>query len=239
MALPSDLISDVEMADAENVFFQDGFVKTRSGYSTFGSHLPLRGSLIQLDQFKDFSESTWLFCLTDKNIYEWNSTTSNWDVLLGPKDISTAYGIGAYGKGPFGGGGTGLYGIGPYGAGLYGQSIQFTGDDSNFWSFDQVRDLTQSQPWWVATNNVDSPIVFKGGSNTSWETLLDTVGGVTFTAKFLVEFKSHLVFLDTTEGGNRYPQRMRWSNTADPDNIDTGNASFNDLSGDDCISGAV
>ncbi|KKL16661.1 hypothetical protein LCGC14_2493320, partial [marine sediment metagenome] len=41
------------------------------------------------------------------------------------------------------------------------------------------------------------------------------------------------------EGGSRLPQRVRWSNTADPSNIDTGNANFIDLSGSDWITGAV
>lgn len=239
LGLPGDLISDLELSDAKNVFFQDGFIKTRYGYKQFGTNLPLSGSLIQLDQFKDFSETTWLFCLTDKNIYEWDSINKEWDILLGPHDSATSYGEGAYGEGLYGGQGSGVYGGGVYGEGVYGQSTAFVGSDSDFWSFDQIRDLTETQPWWVATNNSNPVIVFKGGSNTKWEELLHTIGGVPFRAKFLVEYKNHLVFLDTTEGGSRYPQRMRWSNTADPDNIDSGNASFNDLSGDDWISGAV
>jgi hypothetical protein len=227
------------LANAENVFFQDGFIKTRYGYATMGNNLPLSGSLVQVDQFKDFSETAWLFALTDKNIYSWDSTNTEWDIFPGPNDIDRAYGTRLYGEDLYGGMGSGYYGAGVYGEGLYGQSQQFNGDDNIFWSFDYVRDTTESEPWWVATNNTDPVIVFKGGSNTSWAELLQTVGGVSFRAKFLVEFKSHLLFLDTTEGGSRYPQRVRWSNTADPDNIDTGNASFNDISGTDWISGAV
>ncbi len=239
LSLPGDLISDIQMPAAENVFFQDGFVQSRFGTSPFGSNLPLSGTLAQIDQFKDFSEMTWLFAVTDKNIYRFNTSTSQWDIWPGPNDVDTAYGANLYGTHLYGGAGSGLYGSGPYGAGLYGQSQQFNGADNDFWSFDFVRDFTQSQPWWVATNNADPVVVFKGGSNTSWEELLQTVGGVSFRAKFLVEFKSHLVFLDTTEGGSRIPQRVRWSNTADPDNIDSGNASFNDLSGTDWITGAI
>ena len=239
LGLPADLITDIELAAAENVFFQDGFIKTRYGYSDFGSNLPLSGTLIQIDQFKDFNETTWLFALTDKNIYRWDSSNTEWDIWPGPNDVDTAYGSGAYGEKLYGGPGAGLYGSGLYGAGLYGQSNQFAGDDSDFWSFDFIQDVTESQPWWVATNNTDPVIVFKGGSNTSWEELLNTIGGVPFRGKFLIEFKSHLLFLDTTEGGSRLPQRIRWSNTADPSNIDSGNASFNDLSGTDWISGAV
>ena len=239
LGLPADLISDLELAAAENVFFQDGFVKTRYGYSDFGTNLPLSGSLIQLDQFVDFSENTWLFCLTDKNIYKWDSTNSEWDFFAGPYDSETAYGEGLYGEDLYGGQGSGYYGSGVYGEGVYGQSVQFNGEDSDFWSFDYIRDTTESEPWWVATNNSDPVIVFKGGSNTTWEELVQTAGGVIFRAKFLVEFKSHLIFLDTTEGGYRNPQRVRWSNTAEPDNIDSGNASYNDLPGTDWISGAA
>lgn len=239
LGLPADLISDLELAAAENVFFQDGYIKSRYGYSAFGTNLPLSGSLVQFDQFKDFAETTWLFALTDKNIYTWDSTNTEWDILPGPNDANRAYGTRLYGEDLYGGAGSGRYGTGGYGEGLYGQSQQFNGADSDFWSFDYIRDLTEANPWWVATNNTDPVIVFKGGSSTVWEELLQTVGGVSFRAKFLVEFKSHLLFFDTTEGGSRYPQRVRWSNTADPDNIDSGNASFNDLSGTDWISGAV
>ncbi|HDZ13383.1 hypothetical protein LCGC14_0643660 [marine sediment metagenome] len=239
LGLPADRITDIELADAENVFFQDGFIKTRYGYSAFGTNLPLSGTLVQIDQFKDFNETTWVFALTDKNIYRWDSSNTKWNIWPGPNDSATAYGAGAYGENLYGGAGAGLYGAGLYGAGLYGQSNQFNGADNDFWSFDFIQDVAESQPWWVATNNTDPVIVFKGGSNTAWEELLNTIGGVPFRAKFLVEFKSHLVFLDTTEGGSRLPQKVRWSNTADPSNIDTGNASSNNLSGTDWISGAV
>lgn len=239
LGLPADLISDFELANAENVFFQDGLIKSRYGYSQFGTNLPLSGSLVQADQFKDFSENTWLFTLTNKNIYSWDSSNTEWDIFPGPNDIDRAYGSRLYGEDLYGGMGSGYYGAGAYGEGLYGQSDQFTGGDSDFWSFDYIRDTTEPEPWWVATNNTDPVLVFKGGSNTSWAELLQTVGGVSFRAKYLVEFKSHLLFLDTTEGGSRYPQRVRWTNTADPDNIDTGNASYNDLSGTDWIAGAV
>ncbi len=239
LGLPRDLITDIEMSAAENVFFQDGFIKTRPGYSQYGTNQPLSGNLVQIDQFKDFDETTWLFALTDKNIYRGTDSTSDWTIWPGPNDGDTAYGEETYGEALYGGAGAGLYGSGLYGAGLYGQSSQFSGTDSDFWSFDFVQDLTKSQPWWVATNNVDPPIVFKGGSNTEWAELLSTIGGETFRAKFVVEFKTYLLFLDTTEGGNRLPQRVRWSNTADPSNIDTGNASFLDLSGTDWMAGAV
>ncbi len=239
LGLPADLITDIELAGAENVFFQDGMIASRNGYTSFGSNLPLSGSLSQMDQFKDFSENTWLFNLTDKNLYRWDSANTEWDIFPGPNDINTAYGALAYGEGLYGGQGAGFYGSGFYGEGPYGQSTQFSGEDSDFWSFDIIRDVAESQPWWVATNNTDPVIVFKGGSNTSYEELLNTIGGVPFRAKFLVEFKSHLLFFDTTEGGDRFPQRVRWSNTADPDNIDSGNASSNDLPGNDWISGAV
>lgn len=239
LTLPGDLIRDTEMPACRNVFFQDGFIKSRYGYRTMGINLPLSGSLLQMDQFTDFSENSWLFALTDKNIYKWDSTNTEWDILPGPNQVDTTYGAGAYGEQFYGGVGQGLYGQGLYGEGLYGQSTQFAGGNSDFWSYDYVRDTAESQPWWVATNNTDPVIVFKGGSNTSWSELLRTVGGVSFRAKHLVEFKSHLLFLDTTEGGDRYPQRVRWTDTANPDNIDSGNASYNDLSGTDWISGAV
>lgn len=239
LGLPADLITDIQLAAAENVFFQDGLIKTRPGYVLFGTNLPLSGSLVQVDQFKDFDETTWLFALTDKNIYRGTSISADWEIWPGPNDGDTAYGEETYGEGLYGGAGAGLYGSGLYGAGLYGQSQQFSGSDSDFWSFDFVQDVTQSQPWWVATNNVDPVIVFKGGSNTSWEELLSTIGGTRFRARFLVEFKSHLLFFDTNEGGSRLPQRVRWSNTANPDNIDTGNASSIDLTGTDWITGAI
>jgi len=47
--------------------------------------------------------------------------------------------------------------------------------------------------------------------------------------KVVALFHNHLLLINTAEGGTAYPQRIRWSDTGDPENWTTGNASYVDL----------
>lgn len=219
--LPADLISDVEMSGGQNVFFEDGVIKKRYGYTRMGNtSLPLSGAVVGIDQFYDFSGNNWLFALTENKIYHWNTSTDEWET-----HDSTNYGEGSYGEG--------LYG--------QGDTDSFSGTDEDFFSYDYIRKTTESDPWWVCTNGVDSIKVFKGSGYTNVEPLIaDYPSGVTaLLAKYVVEFKDHLLLLDVSEEGNRYPQRIRWSDTADPEDFLNGNASYVDLPGADWIVGGI
>jgi len=231
--LPSDLISPLEMTDCANVFFEDGLVKKRYGYKRMGGNLPLHGAVMGSDQYYKFGGQNYLLVMTTKDIYQWNPVTSEWDSIGVGTGASGAYGAGVYGSR--------AYGMQPnaYGARAYGESFYgsqkgsiFTGTDADPFSYDYIRKLTESEPWWVCTNGVDNIKKYNG------ENLVD-LGGSPPIAKRLVAFKDYLHLLDVTEGGNRFPQRDRWSDTGNPENWLTGNASYKDLPGADWISNGM
>jgi hypothetical protein len=111
--------------------------------------------------------------------------------------------------------------------------------DEDFASYDYIRKTTETDPWWILTNGVDAIKYFTGTGSIS--SLVSTYpSGVTaLLAKIVIEFKSHLLLMDVSEDGNRYPQRVRWSDTSDPEDFLNGNASSQDLTGTDWIKGAV
>jgi len=80
-SLPADLISIVEMSDCQNVFFEAGLVKKRYGYKKFGTNLPLSGPLMGFDQFYMLGGSQFLLAMTTKDIYVWDTTDKEWDLL--------------------------------------------------------------------------------------------------------------------------------------------------------------
>jgi len=232
--LPSDLISELEMSGGKNVYFEDGLIKTKNGYSKMGdTSLPLSGAVMNIALYKSFAGTEWLFAMTTDLFYYWNASTQEWVEIERDTSDSTAFGYGLFGANLFGGRGLDSFGYGKFGDGFFGRANTFLGTDSNQFSYDQIRPLTETDPWWVLVNGVDSPFVFKGG------TTLEELGGSPPKARIVIEFKNHLFLMDTTEGSNRYPQRVRWSDTADPEEWSTGNASYQDLSGTDWIKGAV
>ena len=219
-SLPADLISETEMSDCLNVFFEDGLIKKRYGYATMGSNLPLDGAVMGIDQFYKFDGNSWLLVMTENQIYKWIPATSLWD------SISDA---------------EGLYGAGAYGAEAYGANTgdPFTGTDEDYFSYDYIRKSTETDPWWIMTNGVD-PIKKFTGTGAISNLISDYPTGVTtLFSKHVIEFKDHLLLLDVTENGDRYPQRVRWSDTADPEDFINGNASYQDLTGADWIVGAI
>jgi len=218
--LPADLISELEMSDCQNVFFEDGLIKKRYGYATMGSNLPLDGAVLGMDQFYKFDGNSWLIVMTENQIYQWIPASEVWD------SISDA---------------EGLYGAGLYGAEAYGANAgnPFTGTDSDLFSYDYIRKSTETDPWWIMTNGVD-PIKKFTGTGAISNLISDyPTGVVTLLSKHVIEFKDHLLLLDVTENGNRYPQRVRWSDTADPEDFINGNASYQDLPGADWVVGAI
>ena len=108
----------------------------------------------------------------------------------------------------------------------------FTGTDRQFFGFDHIRKVDQSDLWWCCSNNVN-PIKKYDGN-----TLGDLNANAPYTA-ILRQFKDYLHALDTTEGGNPMHQRDRWPDTADPTNWLTGNAKYSDLPGSDWIKAAL
>lgn len=76
-----DELSELDMSDCRNVSVQDGLIQKRHGYKLFGTNLPLSGAIMGFDQYKKMSGATYLLCMTTKDIYRWDSSNSEWDVI--------------------------------------------------------------------------------------------------------------------------------------------------------------
>lgn len=56
-----------------------------------------------------------------------------------------------------------------------------------------------------------------------------TFSSCPYFAKYIIEYRNQLLLLNTTEGGNEIPFRVRWSDIGKPEIWDSGKASFIDL----------
>ncbi|MHC4073368.1 MAG: hypothetical protein ACYTGS_15260, partial [Planctomycetota bacterium] len=117
----------------------------------------------------------------------------------------------------------------------FSASVAYDSSDEDRMSADYILKTTETDVWWVMSNGVDVP---QKCSSTS-APLLSDLGGSPPAARIVVEFKSYMLLVDTTEGGNRYPQRVRWSDTGDPEEWTTGNSSYLTLTGADWIQAAI
>lgn len=237
---PADQIADSAMSGCRNVFIEDGMVKKKYGYAQLGLDLPLNGAIIGSDQFSMFDGQSYLIVITTNEIYLWNPSTTTWTRGL-PPSLSTGYGVGLYGAGYYSGLAKAAYGGGVYGLGSYGEGSPLDSSlgtslsviDSDAASYDTFKQIDEDDVWWLFTNGVDEIKKYSGGS------YFEDLGGLPPKAKHLVEFKSHLLLLDTVEGGYRNPQRVRWSDTGNCEEWNDGNSSYVDLTGSDWIQGAV
>jgi hypothetical protein len=120
-------------------------------------------------------------------------------------------------------------------------SVEYDSDSQDTLSADYMRQADQTDLWWVMTNGVDVPQKWDGNTATALSALISTPpsGVTTMVAKQLIEFKDHLLLLDVSIDGNRYPQRIYWSDTGTPSDFDSGNASYYDLTGADWIQTAI
>jgi len=100
----------------------------------------------------------------------------------------------------------------------------WTGDEDNqFWSI-QMPDNAGTQIV-ISGNGKDYPQKWDG---TTWAAL----GGwtaATYIPWQAVVFNNYMISLGSTEGGTQCPFRIRWTDTADPEDVTTGNADFFDL----------
>jgi len=83
-----------------------------------------------------------------------------------------------------------------------------------------------SHNWFVFTNGVDNVKRYDGTDCTDIPNLPSS--GNT-QCRLVGIFNNHLILAHTTEGGTRYPQRVRRANTGDPTDWTTGVAGYNDL----------
>jgi hypothetical protein len=342
----ADQIPSTAMSGGQNIFIEDGFVKKKKGYSQKGAILD--GAITGSDQFFEFSGSSFLLVTTPTNVFVWNATTEQWNILsdntllencddvwaggsgdtiasdttlkvngsasakvtlVAPRtadaqlqsedvgaidatgsdhisfwlrssiaipagDLSIVVSEDNIATGPISGvEGTdyvrcttdaalaidtwtffsiaktltnlnAVINVSLYaddtitsGAVIYVDDIrattELTATDADITSFDNFKQLVETEPWWIMTNGVDVIKKYVGGS-----TMAD-LGGSPPLAKHVVEFKSHLLLLDVTTGGDRDPQLIRWCNTGDAENWSTGNQGQVRLTGSDWIQGAV
>jgi len=350
MDLPGNLISDTQITDCQNIFFEQGYLKKRYGYSRLGTNLPLAGQVIGSDQFYLFSGSDYLLALTTTGVWKYIPASTYWETIMTTEqeddcettwtakaNVTAADDTSDYKEGstaqkisPAAGFTTGIlayrdqalgdksaYGLvriwvkssialtagqlevvisnsaacaseeenidlpamaadtwylwfvsiatpaginsvdsiglkatADFGAcdiriddihfvAPFNANIAYDADSADLCSFDYIRHTTQSEPWWVMTNGTDE--VWKWTGSGALSALIDVwpTGVTSLTCRKLIEFKNHLLFLDVSEDGNRYPQRVRWSDTADPNDFLNGNANYQDLSGADWIQTAI
>ena len=90
--------------------------------------------------------------------------------------------------------------------------------------------ILPSHDWVVVTNGVDPPHRYDGTTIVQVPNLPSSGNTV---CRALGVLYNHLLLLNTTEGGVRKPRRIRNSDTGDPANWSTGNATFRDLLDED------
>lgn len=78
----------------------------------------------------------------------------------------------------------------------------------------------------IFTNGQDNVKVYDG---TDVQDVSNLPSGGNTQCKIVSVYENHLLLVHTIEGGTAFPQRVRWSDTADPTEWVTGNAGFNDL----------
>ena len=342
---PSDLISDLNLTRAENVYYDRGLIKKRSGYIKKGNNLPLSGAVVGFDIFKLFTGTKYLLALTTELVYKWLPNSDCWDTISEQEvedDCETTWtnamgangavaddtedykvdstsqkitinagfetGLAAYRNNALGdksayafvrlwikssvatvagdlqfliddsqgcasaketldipalladtwtvvilkatAPATKMNSIASLGISVatdngaqvvhiddirFVKQFSSTIKSSDLWSYTSMRDEDKTEVDWLFTNGVDAPKTWIGGSGD----VEDMSCGGLQKAKYIIEFKTYAVALDTTEGGKRLPQRVRWSDTAQVDSWAAGNYGYQDLSGTDWIKNAV
>jgi hypothetical protein len=164
---------------------------------------------MRIEQFNDYEDHSWLVAVTENQIYRWRSTY--WDTL---SDAG------------------GYFGYSTFGSGAFGANVAdaFGGTDTDEFSFAVARKSTETDPWLIITNGVDAIKKWTGSGAISDLISSYPTGVTSLLAKYALSFKTYLILLIPTENGDTYPHRMRWSDTAKPDDFVNGNASYLDLS---------
>lgn len=102
----------------------------------------------------------------------------------------------------------------------------FQGSSKDFW-FSTIFDDSTLGKTWIATNGVDTPIRYTGG--TSAQALSGLPSGM--KARYITTFGGRVVFGWTVEGGLNQPQRGRWSDVANCESYQA--IDFKDFTDDD------
>ena len=248
-----DRISDNETPDVKNLIFDDDVLKTDYGYDEFLG--TTRGDPRLITQLAARSGTTTLCLVTDDTFYienndEWqyvsdgNDTTCTDGEPAGETDVVVAsitgfsdadyIGVilddGSQHQTIINGAPSGstivMTDAVPAGRSISVSAILLKAKDLSGATATPVSHVAvASNDWIVFTNGVDVVQRYDGDTVEDVPNLPQS-GNTICTAVEL--FKNHLLLLGTIEGGTAYPQRVRWSDTGDPTNWSTGNASFED-----------
>lgn len=249
----SDNLEDAELIEAKNIFLKQKLVQIDTGYATFGALV--RGEPRAAFQFFKTDSSSELLLITNSTFYVWNS--SEWQYVSSGTDTTASVGESAgstaidvvsevgFSASDYIGiildNGTqhqttvtstssGVINIADaiptgrsvaIGAAVV-KAVALTG------TLDILTSITVYTPnnWLIFTNGVDKPKRYDG---TTCEDIPGLPASGNTVCKAVGVYNNHVLLLSTTEGGVASPQRVRWSDTADPTNWSTGNAGYNDL----------
>lgn len=250
----SDAIEKGEALEAENLVFEQRIVRIDTGYKTFGA--AVRGAPRASYQFFTKAGASHLTLVTQATFYVWSgtewqyvsdgtSTTCTAGEPAGETSIVVAS-ISGFGDADFIGiilddgtqhrttingapsGNTIVIDDGipsgrsvDVGAPLI-KAIDLSGSDDIPISIVTL----PSHDWMVFTNGVDTPKRFDG---TTVEDISNLPSGGNTICRLVALNNNHLVLLNTIEGGTSYPQRVRRSDTGNPEEWVTGNAGYDDL----------
>ena len=101
-----------------------------------------------------------------------------------------------------------------------GAGAVFTGDEDDRFESATMNDL------WIVTNAKD---VVKEWNGSVWANLGGLATVNVTTVQTMAAFYSHFVIANITEGGNLLTSRVRWSDTGDPEDWNTGTAGAMDI----------
>lgn len=254
VSLPENRISDNELVSAKNVFFREGILQSDTGYTTFG--ILVRGIPRITFQFFKKDGTSELVLVTDSTFYSWLvnewqyvsdgiSTTTTNDEIAGQTVIEVPSTVGFTA--------TDYIGIGLSDGTQHRTTIasisagvSITIDDAIpvgkntgvgavvlkavdlAGSLDVQISLVvlPSVDWLIFTNGIDNVKRYDGTDCIDVPNL-PSAGNT--QCRLVGVLENHLILAHTVEGGTRYPQRVRRSDTADPTNWTTGNAGYTDL----------
>ena len=250
----SDSIADGEVIDAQNVVFEKQTVRVDTGYKTFG--VAVRGAPRASYQLFTKAGASYLTLVTDSTFYLWSglewqyvsdgtSTTCTDGEPAGEVNIVVGaiagfsdtdfVGIilddGTQHQTTINGAPSGstivITDAIPVGrtvsiGALFVRALDLTGS-SNI----PVSIVTlPSHDWMVFTNGVDIVQRYNG---TTVEVVPNLPSSGNVICRLVALNNNHLVLLNTQEGGTSYPQRVRRSDTGNPEEWVTGNAGYTDL----------
>jgi len=247
------MIGDSESPALSNISLDKKKVNVDTGYSVFGG--AVRGFPQKIIEFLKTTGSSELLLITSLTFYKW--VANEWQFVSNGTS-TTATGAQAGPVANFVVGDSTGFQVGEYAGVTLDDGTQFRDvigaiPDGTHITFDTGtiagQDVDNGAPIeeaalfigtevdqvtyviWPAENKV----IFTNGNDqvkvydtSTVEDLAGLPGGDT-VARSLFIHTNHLCLLGTIESGVRYPQRVRWSNTADTEEWVTGNAGFLDL----------